>query len=430
MLNRLPKSSTLLLIVLVVAIAWFWLSPKTVPVQVDELGPLPIQNKQQSLVSAIQPVTAANSADAVTPFTASQEFISRFEQANGYAAGGDISTAKLHYQDLISDYPQAVEPYVNLAALYAQDSQLGIAQQTLTDGINANQSYAALFGNLQKILGALAANAYKDALQEESGKITALTLPLLQAVHSGGASSQQLITLRQELQQSQKAQTDSAAEQKKVTELQSELSAAEHSLRALESDYQSKLATLQAKLDAQILTASNLAAAKQQAAIKQAELEQAERDRLAMLAAERDAKADQQALALAQQQAELSEVEKRKEAQTLQAENHVNRWAQAWSTQSVADYVASYVDGYVPVGRGLSHEQWREQRRVRLMNKSSIEIEVSDFVVSKTSQGFDVTFLQHYKAGRIDDRIRKRLSFAVPGDDWSVAKIIRETIIK
>ena len=454
MLNRLSKKLVLFLIAIVLTIGWFLLPTKTSLNKPETLALATEQTKRQSLVSAIQPVSTADAADVavtmplVTAFTATQEFTARFDQANSYAAGDDINRAKLHYQDLIRDYPQAVEPYVNLAALYAQESQLDMAQQTLTDGINANQSYAALFTNLQKILGALAANAYKDALQEESGKITSLRLPLLQTVQSGGASSQQMAKLRQQLQevrantdQSQKAALISVTEQEKMEDLRFELRAARQSLQTLKSEYQSKLDEVQAKLDEQTLAASNLAVAnqKQQSEIalskqlvvaKQAKAGQAEQERLAVLQAERDSKAKAQALAVARQQAQQSNADERKTVQLAKAVAQVNRWAQAWSAQSVTDYVASYSDGYTPAGSALSHEQWLQQRRVRLTNKSFIRVKVSDFKVSKTTQGFDVLFLQHYKADNIDDRIRKRLSFAAPADDWGRAKIIRETIVK
>jgi hypothetical protein len=45
--------------------------------------------------------------------------------------------------------------------------------------LQARESYAALFSNLQKVQGALAANAYRSALADQAKPITQVVLPLL-----------------------------------------------------------------------------------------------------------------------------------------------------------------------------------------------------------------------------------------------------------
>jgi hypothetical protein len=102
-----------------------------------------------------------------------------FQTANEAIRQADSEFAKSVLVQLIAEYPELPEPYANLAALLAADGYLSEARATLLQGLQARESYAALFSNLQKVQGALAANAYRSALADQAKPITQVVLPLL-----------------------------------------------------------------------------------------------------------------------------------------------------------------------------------------------------------------------------------------------------------
>lgn len=108
----------------------------------------------------------------------------------------------------------------------------------------------------------------------------------------------------------------------------------------------------------------------------------------------------------------------------------VRSWASAWSAQDVASYISHYAEGYRPSGSSLSHNGWREQRRVRLTNKSFINVTLSNFSVSNDNGIMEVIFTQRYQADRFDETIRKRLRLSSLGDDWAQARIVDEKVIR
>jgi len=107
----------------------------------------------------------------------------------------------------------------------------------------------------------------------------------------------------------------------------------------------------------------------------------------------------------------------------------VKSWAADWSAQNVSGYVSHYTENYTPPRGSLTHEQWLEQRQIRLTNKTFINVEVSDFKSQNRGDKFVVTFSQHYRSNTVDDRIVKRLVLAKDGNDWSQAKIVDEIVV-
>ena len=107
----------------------------------------------------------------------------------------------------------------------------------------------------------------------------------------------------------------------------------------------------------------------------------------------------------------------------------IKAWAQTWSNQDVDAYLSFYQSDYTS-SSNLSRAQWVDQRRIRLTNKSFINVKVRDFLVIPTANGFSVTFTQHYQSNTLDDTIRKRIDFALlPGQPLSTAKISSEKIV-
>lgn len=107
----------------------------------------------------------------------------------------------------------------------------------------------------------------------------------------------------------------------------------------------------------------------------------------------------------------------------------VKSWAADWSAQDVNGYVSHYTDNYTPPRGSLTHQQWLEQREIRLTNKSFINVDVSDFQGQRRGDKLVVTFSQHYRSNTVDDKIVKRLVFANNNLDWSNAKIVDEVVV-
>ncbi len=78
------------------------------------------------------------------------------------------------FVQLTEDHPDLVEPYNNLAALYAAGGDYAQARSTLEQALRANPGYATAQENLGDVYVALAAQSYARALQLTPGGSTRL----------------------------------------------------------------------------------------------------------------------------------------------------------------------------------------------------------------------------------------------------------------
>ena len=76
---------------------------------------------------------------------------------------------------LTEDYPELPEPYNNLAVLYAAQGQYDKARDALEIAIRTHPSYATAHENLGDIYAKMASQAYDKALQIDRGNATAQT---------------------------------------------------------------------------------------------------------------------------------------------------------------------------------------------------------------------------------------------------------------
>lgn len=474
MVNNQPIKYILIAAVLLLVLWWQW------PQMVERAGPGEDESAgaDRPLVSAIQPIETAGAAakrdvvalalqspdlDAGGDAISLKQLKEGFSQARQAIDSGNSQAAIELLGELIEQHPKQVEPYVNLASVYAAEGELALARQTLMRGMQANKNYAMLFTNLQKVHGALAANAYQTALAESgetiSDAVDAVDLPIIDDVDDSSrfgaanlATLQQLESykrqldtvnreyadtsikledsntklaeadarllaannrnteLQQQLRSSAAAADASAAEQ----QLETRLAAAEQRIASLQLEHKNEIAKLQQdyqeRLDNQSLVARQE---------RERQAREAEANRLAALqAAERREQAAAEQAARAKQQREQQAIEL------------VKSWAEAWSAQQVGDYVAHYADGYSPPGSGISHAAWREQRRIRLTNKTFIQVAVDDFDVQQLDERISVTFSQHYRSNTMDDKIRKQLIFSADGGGISQAKIVGERVLR
>ncbi len=469
------------------------------------------QNRDNTMVSSIQPIANAATATpdrsdqsdgssnalSIAPIPAAdlneeqnRRLHEEFKQAVAEQQAGNAQTAIDQYKSLINEFPGIPENYVNLANLLGAQGELQQARDVLSQGVAANRKASILMQGLQSVHGALAAQAYRRALDVNTPeqKSASVALPVVFELQTGLDAQDQIKRLE-----------DTLSEQLETVEGSSQLA----------SEYQQKIQSLEQQLAAQEQNSVNTATAQtDQISALQQQLSQAnelltqsqtaEREALArVVRAEQDAKsqveAAQQELSsvktqlsdqessytaqlseqearfktqIDQQQVALGNAEKEKQellaainqrdqriaatttsvpvavvtepdtasvaqqadSQEQQAIERVQSWAKAWSEQNVSAYVSHYADEYSS-SPAISREQWLQQRRVRLTNKQFINVKVSLFKVEDMGARFAVTFRQHYKSDVIDDVIFKRLVFEKLGSNWAMGKIISERVV-
>ena len=449
----------LLGIVAVLLLLW-WLWPISEAESAQAPSP-PSDMGEQELVSAIQPIPNQSAVSLESGFTgeldqqdamtaSDAQISSRFQEAQTLASQGNHNAAIKILESLIDNHPKQVEPYINLASLLVEQGQFDQARKTLTQGLNANATYATLFSNLQKINGSLAVKAYRLAIDEdekpppsiELQAITKLNLSannqqkiaqVLQQIESVG---NQLDIANTELASRDKLLSDKNEELKRVntqlTQTQQQLQTQEVARMQSSENSQVANATLQQELDLIKLQIKNLQRAHQSEVAKLSQ----QIDEQELFAANLKADTPQQ-LNQTEQQPKQDSVEQLAQNVADLAEKDqavviglVKAWAKAWSAQQVDRYIAHYTSDYVPPESRLNHSQWVEQRELRLRNKSFIEVSVSEFGLELINGQYSVVFSQHYRSNTMDDVIRKQLKFTADEADWSQSKISSERVMR
>ena len=93
----------------------------------------------------------------------------RFLKGMAQSEGGQSAEALATFLQLTQDYPELPEPYNNLAVLYAGQGQYDKAREALENAIRTNPAYATAHENLGDVHLRLAAQAYEQALQLNTG---------------------------------------------------------------------------------------------------------------------------------------------------------------------------------------------------------------------------------------------------------------------
>lgn len=412
----------------IAVLIWLLQSPTQEP-QVASSDRDDVTATAQGLVSAIRPVSEASAQDAAQTGILFNSLdpdirsglVSRFSEALSAQTQGDYVVAEELLSTLIKDYPQLSEPYVNLAAVYSKTNQLEKAQATLVSGLNANPTTAVLFESLQQVHGAQAAESYQKALSDTVVTAPPLDLPLV--------SKLVLSPLPQTESPEQAEGTKLAALQ--VASLNQEIS-------NLKSQYESRIVSLQNELSNQKLLADNNltaltslqvatpAPAPAPAKVTPQTEEVKQIPQIDLVAQAREKAEEKRQQALAEKKLAEKVLAKSREQNAIKA---VQRWATAWSSQDVTNYVGSYADDYVPNGSDLSHDAWVRLRRDRLSNKKFISVKVSGFNVEDLGERFSVRFSQNYKSNTINDTITKKLTFIKGDKNWLNSKIVNENVV-
>lgn len=99
----------------------------------------------------------------------------------------------------------------------------------------------------------------------------------------------------------------------------------------------------------------------------------------------------------------------------------VQAWAVAWSKKDLNAYFKAYAPSFNPEGN-LSRSTWEEQRRVRIMSKKQIHVELSDFNITFSNTKAVATFVQSYQSGAILTVSRKTLELSEDKGQWLITR--------
>ena len=438
-----------------------------------------------------------------------EKLAERFRLTVEYIEKGQNERAIAELNEIIRQQPTAIEPYINLASVYANSNEFELASETLKKAIGVNQNTSILFQGLQEVYAAQAALAYQNALEENKNDASSivLDLPVINTlmvdkpsdIEQGLISSNETLQIeltekdlelkliRQNLAQALKEKNElieSSSEVSQVAQvsndelqeivgknaqLQEQLQQVENEISNLKNAYEAQLDELKKQSEIELIALQKQSEAKllevqkqseaalilmrqeldlQTEKIAKVEVEQTD-DQVVLsslepqtLASVEPVSVDEQAVAeqVNEQTVESAQIEQ-VEASPLEnttsddaqekdqvAIDLVKSWAKSWSAQDVESYVQHYESEFRP-SSGISNKQWREQRQVRLTNKTYIKVKVYDFKVKEEGDQFSVRFFQHYQSNNVDDTIVKELVFKKVNADWSEAKIVQENVV-
>jgi len=98
----------------------------------------------------------------------------------------------------------------------------------------------------------------------------------------------------------------------------------------------------------------------------------------------------------------------------------VRAWAAAWSRRDVPGYFAAYQPGFK--GSDASSEAWQAARKVRIVGKAAIKVEVSALKIDVDNGVAKASFRQSYSAGALDVNSRKTLELVKTNGRWLIRR--------
>ena len=96
----------------------------------------------------------------------------------------------------------------------------------------------------------------------------------------------------------------------------------------------------------------------------------------------------------------------------------VANWARAWSEKDVNAYLAFYAPEYAP--SGITRSDWEAQRRSRITEPKTIEVQISNLKVEQVGAMATATFRQAYRSDRHQSTASKTLTFALQDGQWRI----------
>ena len=86
-----------------------------------------------------------------------------------------------------------------------------------------------------------------------------------------------------------------------------------------------------------------------------------------------------------------------------------NKWAAAWQSKNIPEYLNLYKEGYY-TNNIKSNSEWKKDRERKIKNKDKIVINLSNFKeIFSSSHSFLVAFTQSYESSKFKDTVIKHL---------------------
>ncbi|KIQ21842.1 hypothetical protein RT97_26505 [Variovorax paradoxus] len=286
---------------------------------------------------------------------------------------GKRAEAIAAFTQLTLDAPELPEPYNNLAVIYASQNQFDKARSALESAIRTNPSYATAQENLGDVYARLASQAYSKALQlDQNNTAVQPKLAVIRTLFTPtppGAKPAALVA--------------SAAPERPAPAVKA----------APPAPTPAPAAPAPAPAPAAKVAAAPAPAPAPVAA---------------------PAKAPEAAPTPAPAPAAAS-------AATAEIESAVRGWASAWAGQDMDRYLAAYGPDFTP-GGGQSRKAWEEDRRARIVGKSSISVNIENLVIKVDGQNATAKFRQIYRADSLNISSRKTLDLQRSGNQWHIRK--------
>ena len=107
----------------------------------------------------------------------------------------------------------------------------------------------------------------------------------------------------------------------------------------------------------------------------------------------------------------------------------IDEWKSSWENKDIEKYLSFYIDDYSSKYFN-NHELWKNDRKKRIENKSSIEIKITDLNITFNIEKNEIAivkFIQNYKSEQYSDEVVKNILLIKENFNW---KIFSEEILK
>jgi tetratricopeptide (TPR) repeat protein len=330
----------------------------------------------------------------------------RFMEGVIQAQQGQIDKAIDTFKQISQTHPDQSEAYNNLGVLYASKGQLDASKVFLEKALQTHPSYAAAHRNLSDVHSQLAKQSYAKALQvDPKAKDTAPQLTLLGSMGSdlrGQPPAQNVASITRPASPTPTPTPGQAASQVPApviaaTPVSSTASAAKEATSVPAVSPTASASTARAATVAPAKTIPPVAMAAPAAAAP--------------------------AAAPATPPAASPSANVR-QADHAAIEKAVQDWAKAWSDKEMARYYAAYAHNFTPANR-VTRAQWESDRRIRIVSKKSISVQVREMKISSNGETASVRFQQLYTSDHLKGSSRKTLDMVRQGNRWL---IVRESV--
>ncbi|MET3443026.1 tetratricopeptide (TPR) repeat protein [Variovorax paradoxus] len=306
---------------------------------------------------------------------------------------GKRAEAIAAFTQLTQDAPELPEPYNNLAVIYASQNQFDKARSALESAIRTNPSYATAQENLGDVYARLASQAYSKALQlDQNNTAVQPKLAVIRTLFTpapAGAKSAAVVAAA-------------------APEASRPAPAAKAVAPAAAPAPVAKAPAAPAPAPAPIAAPAPVAKAVAPAPVPAAPPP-------AVVAKAPEASSAPSAPAAASAAAAVPA------SSTAEVESAVRGWAAAWAGQDMDRYLAAYGPEFNP-GGGQSRKSWEDERRARIVGKSSISVNIENLVININGQAATAKFRQIYRADTLNISSRKTLELQRSGNQWHIRK--------